>query len=106
LKLRSCKLDGKEKEYVTFIAVLATVEDSIGYRVWPPSELNATPEKTKIIRTDSFMNKFTGIHTKPHTLTEYITSEFCIHSQFISYPNRKHYPQNYWVLDSVHHPVF
>jgi hypothetical protein len=74
LKLRSCKVDGKEEEYMTFIAVFATVEDNIGYRVWSPSELKATPEKTKTIRRAYFVNKFTSMHiyTHTHTFFEYI----------------------------------
>jgi hypothetical protein len=54
LKLRSCKVDGREEEYMTFIAVFATVEDNIGYRVWPPSELKATPEKNKNYQNSLF----------------------------------------------------
>jgi hypothetical protein len=81
LKLRSCKVDGKEEEYMTFIAVFATVEDNIGYRVWPPSELKATPEKTKTIRTASFVNKFTSRHTYTHTFFEYTYNIGILHIQ-------------------------
>jgi hypothetical protein len=66
LKLRSCNVDGRQDECMTFIAVLATVEDTIGYRVLPLSELKATPEKIKTIRTTFFVNKFTSIQTYMH----------------------------------------
>jgi len=55
---------------MTFIADLAAVEDNIGYRVWPLSEVKATPEKRETIKTISFVNIFTSAcmsTTHPHT---------------------------------------